>query len=104
MIEPAQRLVLILVDRTIEIDGRSNDHFFRAPPIPPGGERAGQMKTVVAPAGAEVSRNGSLGILRAVLTPKRSVERMQQKIDDQRVGSGFGILERFGQCGDRMDL
>jgi hypothetical protein len=63
-----------------------------------------QMKTVVAPASAEVSRNVSFSILRAVLTPKRSVERMQQEIDDQRVGSGFGILQRFAQPGYRHDL
>src|SRR5262245_7585093 len=62
------------------------------------------METVVAPAGAEVGWNGGLGILRAMLTPKRSVERVQQKIDDQRVGSRFRILQRFAQCGYRVDL
>src|SRR5262245_13474485 len=62
------------------------------------------METVAAPAGAEGGWNGGLGILRAVLTPKRSVERMQQKIDDQRVRSDFGILQRFAQCGYRIDL
>src|SRR5262249_56724638 len=104
VIEPAQRLVLILVYRAIEIDSGSDDHFLRTPPILPGGKRAGQMKTVVAPASAEVSRNVSFSILRAVFTPKRSVERMQQEIDDQRVSSGFGILQRFAQPGYRHDF
>src|SRR5438128_648264 len=62
------------------------------------------MKTIVTPAGAEVSGNRRLCVLRAVLTPERSVERMQQEIDDQRVGSYFWILQRFAQPGHRHEL
>src|SRR4029450_4813204 len=77
VVEPAQRFVLILVYGAIEIDCRADDHLLGALPILPGGKRAGEVKTVVTPAGAEVSGNRRLRVLRAVLTPKRSVERMQ---------------------------
>src|SRR4029077_8709211 len=91
LIDQAKRLFLILVYRSIEIDSRADDHLFWSPPILPGAKRTGQMETVVAPAGAEVSRDGSLRVLGAVLTPKRSVERMQQEIDDQRISSRLWI-------------
>src|SRR5262249_33789508 len=35
---------------------------------------------------------------------KRSVERMQQEINDQCVGSGFRVLQRFAQSGYSHDL
>ena len=46
--------------QAIEIDSRSDDHFLGAAPISPRRECAGQVKAVVAPARAEVSRDGCL--------------------------------------------
>src|SRR5262245_39919317 len=62
------------------------------------------MQSVVAPASAEVGGNGCFFILRAMLTPERSVERMQYKINDQGIGSCVGVLQCFAESGLRGNL
>ncbi len=62
------------------------------------------MQTVIAPASAEVSGNRRLIILRAVLTPERSVKWMQHEVDDQCVSSKVRILQRFAQPGHCHDF
>src|ERR1044071_6580573 len=55
------------------------------------------MQTVVAPAGTKVGGNLGLLVVGAVLAPERAVERMQDKIYDQRVGADVGILQCLAQ-------
>src|SRR5574341_671162 len=55
------------------------------------------MQAVIAPASAEVGGNRGLFILRAMLAPEGTVERMQQKINDQRVGSRVRALQSLSQ-------
>src|SRR6185436_19636835 len=94
-VEPAQRLVLILINRAVEINPGTDHHLFGTAPVFPGGKRTGKVQTVVAPACAEIRGNRRFFILRAVLAPERPVERVQHEIDDQRVGSDIGILQGF---------
>ena len=62
------------------------------------------MQTVIAPASAQISGNGRLVILRAVLTPEWAVKRMQHEVDDQCVGPRVRILQSFAQPRLRYDI
>src|SRR5258706_5459456 len=62
------------------------------------------MQAIIAPACAEVGGDRRLVIVRAMFAPERAVEWMQNKVDNQRVGAGVGILQRFVQSWLRDDL
>src|SRR6185503_14163881 len=74
VVEPAQRLLVVLVDRAVEVDRRADHHLLRTLPLLPGGERAGEMQAVDAPAAAEVGRDRGAIVPCAPLAPEGSVE------------------------------
>src|SRR5262245_45721054 len=57
VIEPAQRFIGVLVQRAIEVDGRTNRHLLRSFPFLECADVARQVEAIETPVGTDIGRH-----------------------------------------------